>query len=76
MMVDGKRIGWADGPYFLVDRIGATTSLYNCVDDPGQKEDISSEYLGIVKELQKKERSFLQLSISQSARKGLKSKNK
>jgi phosphoglycerol transferase MdoB-like AlkP superfamily enzyme len=76
MMVDGKRIGWVEKPYFLVDRIGATTSLYNYIDDPEQKKDISSEYPEIVKELQKKERSFLQLSILQSAKKGLKPKHK
>ena len=74
MMVDGKRIGWIEEPYFLVDRIGATTSLYNYIDDPEQKKDISLEYPEIVKELQKKERSFLQLSIMQSAKKGLKPK--
>jgi len=76
MMVDGKRIGWVEEPYFLVDRIGATTSLYNYIKDPEQKKDISSEYPEIVKELQKKERSFLQLSIQQSAKKGLKPKSK
>jgi phosphoglycerol transferase MdoB-like AlkP superfamily enzyme len=76
MMVDGKRIGWLEGPYFLVDRIGATTSLYNYMDDPEQKKDISAEYPEIVRDLQKKERSFLQLSILQSAKKGLKPKNR
>ncbi len=76
MMVDGRRIGWVEDPYFLVDRIGATTSLYNYVNDPEQKEDISSQYPEITKELQKKERSFLQLSILQSAKKGLKPKNR
>ena len=76
MMVDGKRIGWVDPPYFLVDRIGATTSLYNYIDDPEQKKDISSEYPQITKELQKKERSFLQLSVQQSAKKGIKTKVK
>ncbi len=74
MMVDGKRIGWVDPPYFLVDRIGATTSLYNYIDDPEQKKDVSSEHPGITKELEKKERSFLQLSIQQSAKKGIKIK--
>ena len=74
MMVDGKRIGWVDPPYFLVDRIGATTSLYNYTDDPEQKKDISSEYPEITGELEKKERSFLQLSIQQSAKKGSKQK--
>jgi hypothetical protein len=76
MMVDGKRIGWVEEPYFLVDRIGATTSLYNYIEDPEQKKDISSEYPEITKELQKKERSFLQLSILQSAKKGLKPRRK
>jgi hypothetical protein len=76
MMVDGKRIGWLEEPYFLVDRIGATSSLYNYKDDPEQKKDISSEYPEVVKEFQKKERSFLQLSILQSAKKGLKPKNR
>jgi len=71
MMVDGKRIGWVDPPYFLVDRIGATTSLYNYIEDPEQKKDISSEYPELTEELKKKERSLLQLSIQQSAKKGL-----
>jgi len=76
MMVDGKRIGWVEEPYFLVDRIGATTSLYNYIDDPEQKNDISAEYPEITKELEKEERSFLQLSILQSAKKGLKPKSR
>jgi len=76
MLVDGKRIGWAEEPYFLVDRIGATSSLYNYLQDPEQRKDISSEYPEITKELQRKERALLQLSIQQSAKKGIKTKVK
>ncbi|MDH4223808.1 MAG: sulfatase-like hydrolase/transferase [candidate division Zixibacteria bacterium] len=69
MLADGKRIGWIEEPYFLVDRLGATSSLYNYIDDPEQQKDISSNHPEITEKLRRSERSFLQLSVMQSAEK-------
>jgi phosphoglycerol transferase MdoB-like AlkP superfamily enzyme len=63
MMLDGDLIGWREGPYFLVERIGATSSLYDTYKDPLQKHDLFSEMPDLVLRLQNQERSYLQLSI-------------
>jgi len=63
MMLDGNMIGWLEGPYFFIERIGVNCSLFDIRQDPLQKHDRSSELPDLVRELQTKERSFLQLSI-------------
>ena len=71
MMLDGDLIGWLEGPYFLIERIGVNCSLYEIHEDPLQRNDLSSELLDLVGELQTKERSFLQLSIEMMTRQKL-----
>jgi hypothetical protein len=34
IMIDGKLIGWAENSYFIVDRPGATPSLFDISRDP------------------------------------------
>jgi phosphoglycerol transferase MdoB-like AlkP superfamily enzyme len=63
MMVDGQLIGWMEGHHFLVERIGASCALFDTYKDPLQKHDLSSEFPDLLRELQTKEHSFLQLSI-------------
>jgi len=63
MMLDGNLIGWSEGPYFLIERIGVNCSLFDIRQDPLQRRDLSSERPDLIKQLQTKERSFLQLSI-------------
>jgi phosphoglycerol transferase MdoB-like AlkP superfamily enzyme len=72
MMIDGKRIGWVEDPYFFVDRIGANHSLFNFGSDPLQKNDLSSQFPELVKKFQTKERSLLQASVEASRQKGTK----
>jgi len=72
MMIDGKRIGWVEDPYFFVDRIGANHSLFNFRSDPLQKNDLSSQFPELVKKFQTKERSLLQASVEASRQKGTK----
>ncbi|MGB8657226.1 MAG: LTA synthase family protein [Candidatus Zixiibacteriota bacterium] len=62
MMIDGNLVGWMEGPYFLVERTGVSSSLYNISDDPLQKHDLFLELPEVSEGLQAKERSFLQLS--------------
>ncbi|MCK4224821.1 MAG: LTA synthase family protein [candidate division Zixibacteria bacterium] len=71
MMLDGDLIGWLEGPYFFIERIGVNYSLYEIHEDPLQRNDLSSELLDLVGELQTKERSFLQLSIEMMTRQKL-----
>jgi phosphoglycerol transferase MdoB-like AlkP superfamily enzyme len=63
MMQDGSVIGWLEPPYFFVERIGATCSLYDTYMDTLQQFDLISELPDVAAKLQKKERSFLQLSL-------------
>jgi phosphoglycerol transferase MdoB-like AlkP superfamily enzyme len=63
MMLDGDIIGWLEGSYFLVERIGATSSFYNIYGDPLQRHDLFLQQSELASELRTKERSFLQLSI-------------
>ncbi len=68
MMLDGNLVGWMEGPYFLVERLGVNCSLYDIHQDPLQKHDLSSELPDLVTQLQTKEHSFLQLSIEMMAK--------
>ncbi len=68
MMIDGKLVGWAEGSYFFVDRIGADPSLFDTSQDPLQKDDLSAKFPKLVKEFQARERSFLQLSVEMTKR--------
>jgi phosphoglycerol transferase MdoB-like AlkP superfamily enzyme len=63
MMVDGDIVGWLEGSYFLVERIDASYSLYDIYNDPLQRHNLFLERSELASELQRKERSFLQLSI-------------
>jgi len=72
MMIDGKRIGWVEDPYFFVDRIGANHSLFNFREDPLQKNDLSSQFPELVNKFQTEERSLLQASVEASGQKGKK----
>ena len=63
MMQDGSVIGWLEPPYFFVERIGATCSLYDVYRDSLQQQDLVSQLPDVAARLQKKERSFLQLSL-------------
>ena len=63
MMLDGSLIGWLEEPYYMVERFGVNSTLYDIRRDPQQKHDLSSELPDVVKRLQTKERSLLQLSI-------------
>jgi phosphoglycerol transferase MdoB-like AlkP superfamily enzyme len=63
MVQDGSVTGWFESPYFFVERIGATCSLYDVYKDPLQQNDLISELPDVAARLQKKEQSFLQLSL-------------
>jgi len=63
MMLDGDLIGWREGRYFLIERMGINCSLYDIRQDPLQKHDLSSRLPEVVKRLKRKERSLLQLSL-------------
>jgi phosphoglycerol transferase MdoB-like AlkP superfamily enzyme len=67
LMMDGKHVGWVEDPYFFVDRIEATPSLFDISQDPQQKNDLSAQFPELVKKFQTKERSFLQLAIEMTA---------
>ena len=68
MMIDGKLVGWVEDSYFFVDRIGAAPSLFDINQDPLQKDDLSARFPGLVKKLQTRERSLLQLSLEMTKR--------
>jgi phosphoglycerol transferase MdoB-like AlkP superfamily enzyme len=63
MMLDGSLIGWFEEPYYLVEHLGLKSSLYDIRSDPQQRHDLSSELPDVVRRLQIKERSLLQLSM-------------
>jgi phosphoglycerol transferase MdoB-like AlkP superfamily enzyme len=63
MMLDGSVIGWLEESYFFVERIGANCSLYDTYDDQQQQNDLIFDLPDLAAKLQKKERSFLQLSL-------------
>jgi phosphoglycerol transferase MdoB-like AlkP superfamily enzyme len=63
MMLDGSLIGWLEEPYYLVERFGVNSTLYDIRRDPQQRHDLSSELPDVVRRLKTKERSLLQLSI-------------
>jgi len=67
MMMDGSLVGWMEGPYLLVERVGVNCSFYDTYKDPLQKHDLFSEPTDLIKEIQTKERSFLQLSTEMIA---------
>lgn len=69
LLIDGKHVGWVEDSYFFVDRIGATSSLFDINQDPQQKNDLSAQFPDLVKKFQSKERSFLQLAIETTAKK-------
>jgi len=68
LMIDGKHVGWLEDSYFFVDRIGATSSLFDISQDPQQKNDLSVQFPDLVKKFQSKERSFLQLAVEMTKR--------
>jgi hypothetical protein len=61
-------VGWVEDSYFFVDRIGATSSLFDINQDPQQKNDLSAQFPDLVKKFQSKERSFLQLAVEMTKR--------
>jgi phosphoglycerol transferase MdoB-like AlkP superfamily enzyme len=63
MVQDGDVTGWFEPPYFFVERIGATCSLYDAYRDSLQQNDLISELPDVAVRPQRKERSFLQLSL-------------
>lgn len=67
MMIDGDLVGWMEGSYFLVERTGVRCSLFDPYKDPLQKYDLSSKFPDLLRKLQTKERSFLQLSTEMVA---------
>ncbi|UCB52495.1 MAG: sulfatase-like hydrolase/transferase [Candidatus Zixiibacteriota bacterium] len=67
MMLDGGLIGWLEEPYYLVEHLGLKSSIYDIRRDPQQKHDLSSKLPNVVRRLQIKERSLLQLSIEMMA---------
>jgi phosphoglycerol transferase MdoB-like AlkP superfamily enzyme len=67
MMIDGNLVGWMEGSYFLVERTGVRCSLFDPCKDPLQKHDLSSKFPDLLRKLQTKEHSFLQLSTEMVA---------
>jgi phosphoglycerol transferase MdoB-like AlkP superfamily enzyme len=67
MMIDGDLVGWMEGSYFLVERTKIRCSLFDPCKDPLQKHDLSSKFPDLLRKLQIKERSFLQLSTEMVA---------
>jgi phosphoglycerol transferase MdoB-like AlkP superfamily enzyme len=67
MMIDGNLVGWMEGSYFLVERTGVRCSLFDPCKDPLQKYDLSSKFPDLLRKLQTRERSFLQLSTEMVA---------
>jgi phosphoglycerol transferase MdoB-like AlkP superfamily enzyme len=68
LMINGKQAGWVGDSYFFVDRIGATSSLFDISRDPQQKNDLSAQFPELVKKFQTRERSFLQLAVELTQR--------